>query len=209
MEAEKNRADPLVLVADDDPTIRLLASEMLQQAGFEVLEAENGSQAIDVFARFHPEVVLLDVMMPQMDGYVVCTSIRSLPAGEHAAIIMVTGLEDIESIHRAYDAGATDFITKPINWTILGHRVRYMWRASAARMDLQRSEEKTRALVDAMPDLMFQIGRDGTVLDCKVPRDFQPPLPQRQLVGRKIGEIPLFDDAQTALRQIEWSLRTG
>lgn len=207
METDKKRTDPLVLVADDDPTIRLLASEMLLQAGFDVLEAEDGSQAVDVFSRTHPEVVLLDVMMPRMDGYGVCTTIRGLPGGEHTAIIMVTGLDDIESIHRAYDAGATDFITKPINWTILGHRVRYMWRASAAKMDLQRSEEKTRALIDAMPDLMFQIGQDGTVLDCKDPARLSAFPSPRTTGGAKNRRDPFFpqctDGAPTDRAKLE------
>ncbi len=74
---------------------------------------------------------------------------------------MMTGLDDIDSINRGYKVGATDFITKPINWTILRHRLRYMWRASLVGDDLRKSEAKNRALINALPDLLLHITREG------------------------------------------------
>lgn len=135
---------PDVLVVDDDPTIRLLARETLEQAGFTVVEAENGEEALASFAARPPDLMLLDVMMPGIDGYDVCRQIRSQKDGQNTAILMMTGLDDLGSVQRAYDAGATDFITKPINWLLLGHRASYLFRANKAFQDLRNSEAQLR-----------------------------------------------------------------
>jgi len=131
-----------VLIADDDHAMRLLLRETLEQAGFVVHEAEDGEAAVKLFAEERPEIVLLDVDMPTKDGFVACHELRQLPEGRTVPIVMVTGLDDIESINSAYEAGATDFITKPINWTILGHRVRYMLRSGRAVNELRKSEAR-------------------------------------------------------------------
>ena len=121
-----------VLVVDDDFNIRLLARETLEQAGFVVQEAADGIEALEEYERSRPEIIFLDVMMPGMDGFTVCRKIRDCPADANTAILMMTGLDDIDSIQRAYEAGATDFITKPINWAILGHRANFIIMAKRA-----------------------------------------------------------------------------
>ncbi len=139
----KRTADSaLILVVDDDSAIRLLMRESLEQAGLIVIEAKNGSEAIYLFAEKSPELILLDVKMPKMDGYEVCEQIRRRADGKETPIIMVTGLEDDDSIERAYQVGATDFITKPVVWTILSHRVRYLLRAGKAFKALRLNEER-------------------------------------------------------------------
>jgi diguanylate cyclase (GGDEF)-like protein/PAS domain S-box-containing protein len=131
-----------VLVADDDAVLRLLSRKALEKAGFEVFEAENGEQVVSAFDRLHPDIVMLDVMMPVLDGFSACVEIRKRPEGELTPILMVTGLDDVDSIRRAYEAGATDFVTKPINWLVLGHRMMYMLRASRSIEALRDSEEQ-------------------------------------------------------------------
>ncbi len=135
-------AKPLILVVDDDAAIRLLMNEALSQAGLLVVEAKNGAEALDIFAQQSPDLLLLDVKMPKMDGYEVCAKIRQRDDGKETPIIMVTGLEDNDSIEQAYQAGATDFITKPVIWTILSHRVRYLLRAGKAFKALRLNEER-------------------------------------------------------------------
>lgn len=139
---------PVVLVVDDDLTMRLLARTSLEQAGFVVEEAEHGEQALSLFAYVRPDIVLLDVMMPGLDGFDTCAALRRLPDGERTPVLMVTGLEDLDSIHRAYEVRATDFVTKPINWAILSHRIRYMLRASQAIEELYASQEALRKAHD-------------------------------------------------------------
>jgi predicted signal transduction protein with EAL and GGDEF domain/DNA-binding response OmpR family regulator len=123
---------PVVLLIDDDPVLRLLAVEALEGSGFEVIEAEGGVQALASFAARVPALVLLDLMMPDVDGFAVCERLRSMPSGAGVPIMVMTGLDDAASIDRAYEAGATDFVTKPINYGLLAHRLRYLLRAASA-----------------------------------------------------------------------------
>jgi diguanylate cyclase (GGDEF)-like protein len=145
----------LVLVADDDESMRLLMRESLERAGFEVQEAEGGMEALAAFDGSLPDIVLLDVMMPDMDGFATCSRLRNRPNGEHVPVLMVTALDDADSINRAYDAGATDFISKPIKWATLGYHVRYMLRATSAMVDLSKSLEviQHNAYFDRLTDL--------------------------------------------------------
>jgi PAS domain S-box-containing protein len=132
----------LILLADDDDVSRVLVRQALEENDFVVVEAENGIQAISQFSRFGPELVVLDVRMPEMDGFDVCARLRRLPGGDSTPILMLTGLDDIDSIKRAYEVGATDFATKPINWIVLSHRVRYMIRARQTLAELRKSEAR-------------------------------------------------------------------
>jgi len=131
-----------VLVVDDDPTTRLLVSESLRLCGFEVTEAENGQEALQAFDRTGPAIVVTDVMMPVMDGFETCAALRERKSGAQTPVLMMTGLDDHESIDRAFQVGATDFITKPVNYPLLGHRVRYLLRASEAMARVAASERR-------------------------------------------------------------------
>jgi diguanylate cyclase len=119
-----------VVLADDDALVRELAGPMLEGSGFEVQPVASGAAAIGACALRMPEVILLDVDMPDGNGFDACAAIRALPGGEQVPIIMVTGLDDSSSIDRAYEVGATDFVVKPINWTLLAHRLRYVRRGA-------------------------------------------------------------------------------
>ncbi|GAB4279020.1 MAG: EAL domain-containing protein [Deferrisomatales bacterium] len=136
---------PLVLVVDDQRFMRQLARDWLEAAGFRVCEAADGAAGMEAFRRHRPDLVLLDVVMPVMDGFDACASLRRLPGGEHVPVLVMTGLDDEASIRRAYTVGATDFIHKPVNGVVLGHRVRYMLRASRTARALRESREKLAA----------------------------------------------------------------
>ena len=135
---------PLVLVVDDDAALQMLARASLERDGFDVQEALDGAAAVEIFARCSPDLVLLDVNLPKADGFSVCARIRHLPAGANTPVMMMTGADDVDAIHRAYDVGATDFITKPLNWVLLGYRLRYVLRASRTREHLAVSEAHLR-----------------------------------------------------------------
>ena len=132
----------VVLVVDDEEMIRLFVREALEQAGFEVCEASNGVQALEQFAVRHPDLIIMDVVMPVMDGFAACNKLREAVEGKRVPILVMTALDDEDSIGRAYAYGATDFIAKPTNSTILGHRVRYMLRGSLTLNALLRSEAR-------------------------------------------------------------------
>jgi len=199
---------PLVLVVDDDMTIRQIAREALKQSGFTVEEAEDGLEAVSAFEKLQPDIVLLDVMMPGMDGFETCQSLRELPGGETTPVLMMTGLDDIDSINHAYEVGATDFITKPINWLILKYRLRNILRAKVSADKLRRSEAENRALLNAIPDLMLRISKDGVLIECKGAKDFDFRLPPREIVGKKVSEVLPTEVSRQVMHYLEQALQT-
>ncbi len=130
-----------VLLVDDDAVARLLTASALAQRKWDVIEADGGAQALEAFAQYRPDVVVLDALMPEIDGFTTCERLRRLPGGEHVPVLMLTGLDDEESIARAYEAGATDFFVKSTGqWTLLSQRLRYMLRAARMREELAASQ---------------------------------------------------------------------
>lgn len=124
-----------VLIADDDFSTRLLLSATVSGAGFTTTEADSVQAATTALEERLPDIAVLDVRMQDGTGYDVCRKIRSLPGGGEIPILMVTGLDDLESIETAYEAGATDFITKPVHYLHLPYRLRYLLRAKSAFRD--------------------------------------------------------------------------
>ncbi|MDY0188191.1 MAG: EAL domain-containing protein [Syntrophus sp. (in: bacteria)] len=208
MREMKGENAPLILVVDDDTIMRILAHTSLAREGYRVKEAENGAEALSLLTALKPDLILLDVMMPELDGFSTCEQIRRSPGQERIPICMMTGLEDTGSIHRAYQAGATDFITKPINWLLLGYRVRYLLRASKAFDDVYRAESKSRALLGAIPDGMLRISHDGTLLESRNSSD-------RNLPSVAEGDNPnIFEFlpsqlAHQLMGQVHKTLETG
>ncbi len=131
---------PFVYVVDDDAGSRLLARTVLESQGFRVAEAADGRTALSCLEDLEPDLILLDVMMPGIDGFEVCGRLRERPETRNVPVLMLTGLDDVASINRAYDLGATDFAVKPIQWALLGHRIRYLLR-SARTLDALRVSE--------------------------------------------------------------------
>jgi signal transduction histidine kinase len=123
-------ARPVILIVDDDEMQRLPARTYLEAAGFSVSESSGGNDCIQQLHSVRPDLIILDVIMPGIDGFEVCRHIRSDPDLNHTPVLMVTGLDDQDSIERAFEVGATDFLVKPVTWTLLAYRVRFMLRLS-------------------------------------------------------------------------------
>ena len=104
---------PLALVVDDNATFRMLSRMSLEQVDLRVEEASSGQAAMDFTASTRPDIIVLDLQMSGMDGFTVCQQIRKLPGGEFIPILIMTGLDDVDSIAKAYEMGAIDFIVKP------------------------------------------------------------------------------------------------
>ena len=135
-----------ILVVDDDQNVRFLTRQCLEAEDMIIVEASNGFEAIDMFVRERPDLVFMDVEMPGMTGLEACRRIRQLPQGESIPIMIVTGSDDRQSIDQGYEAGATQYKTKPVNWSLLGRDVQYMLRASNAFNSLKRQEDRLRYL---------------------------------------------------------------
>ena len=127
----------VVLVVDDDPAIRLVIRHAMQQNGYHVIEASNGLEAVQFSIRQIPDLILMDAVMPEMDGFRATEEIRKIEACDDTPILMATSLDDDDSIARAFNVGACDYITKPFNWSVLKHRVRRMLQAANAQRRIQ------------------------------------------------------------------------
>lgn len=125
-----------VLLVDDDPMVRMLVKSALVQRGLDVTDVAGGRDALASFRQHRPDIVLLDAMMPEMDGFQTCRELRALPDGEHVPVIMLTGLDDEQSIALAYESGATDFFIKSPLMALLAERIRYLLRTARMREEL-------------------------------------------------------------------------
>ena len=138
---------PLVLVADDDPFMRLQLRRAMEEEGYQVVEATNGEQCLADYQRLHPDIVLLDAVMPVMDGFTCCAKLQALLESDRTPILMITGLEDAESVAQAFAAGATDYITKPIHWAVLRQRVRRLLQQTQLYRELESTNQLLQKLV--------------------------------------------------------------
>ena len=114
---------PLILVADDDRTLRFALNDVLRLSGFRVIQAGTGVQALAACGCQMPNLILMDAKMPEMDGFTVCSKIREMPGGVNVPILIITASDDECSIDQAFSAGATDYITKPLHFSVLRQRV--------------------------------------------------------------------------------------
>ncbi len=131
-----------VLLVDDDEVTLLLTAEALRERGFELVEAASGEQLLAMLDEWTPDIVVLDAMMPGLDGFATCQALRALAGFEHMPVLMLTGLDDEASINRAYQVGATDFLVKSTQWSLLAGRLRNLLRSSRTRLELERSKSK-------------------------------------------------------------------
>ena len=129
-----------ILVIDDDPTLCLIAEKRLSQYGYQVLTAGTGEQGIKYALEQSPDLFLLDYELPDMTGVEVCRYLRDHHARIDKPILFIAGKEDYQSIESAFQVGATDFSSKPLNWSILTYRIQYMLRAYEINLSLLSSE---------------------------------------------------------------------
>jgi diguanylate cyclase (GGDEF)-like protein len=186
-----------ILVVDDDEMFSLLASETLQQAGYAALVADTGRAALEILARDKPDMVLLDVELPDANGFELCTIIRAALGGADVPIVMVTGHNDTQSIQRAFTVGATDFIHKPVLWQTLPQRIEFILRAQDNLRSLKISEQKNRALLQALPDTIYIVDGNGVLLEHITGTQLAT---QPSLVGRTLEEVIPADAARAARR---------
>jgi PAS domain S-box-containing protein len=130
---------PQVLLVDDDEVNLLVTAVALRERGFRITEAAGGDQALRLLRQQTFDVVLLDAMMPALDGFDTCRLLRRISGLENLPVLMLTGLDDDASITKAYNAGASDFFVKSNQWSLLEGRLRYLLRASRTRIELERS----------------------------------------------------------------------
>lgn len=223
------RATSVILVVDDDPMVLLLANQVLTEKGFEVMQAEDGKRALELFDERIPDLILSDVLMPHIDGFELCSSIRRSNRGRHVPIVMLTGLNEARTIKQAFSIGATDYCEKPVNWELLPYKLDYIIRASTAFKELKASEERyslvARSVNDGIWDWTFAddriyfsprwksmlgFGEDEIDSDPLEWIDRIHPDDKSRVIGElhahKNGEIPRFE-CEYRIRNAEGSYR--
>lgn len=130
-----------VLVVDDIETNRVLAQSILEEEGYRVILAWSGAEGIAAFQTERPDCVLLDIRMPEMDGFATCERIRALPRGSETPVLFLTALRDVDSFDRALRVGGDDFITKPVVPTELVMRVKSALKLRLMKVELREHYE--------------------------------------------------------------------
>jgi len=153
---ESSNTSDVVLVVDDSPETLALLNDALDQAGFTVLVALDGAQALSVAARMAPDIVLLDAMMPNIDGFETCRRLKALKTVEHVPVIFMTGLSDTDHIVMGLEAGGVDYITKPIKPYELIARMR-------VHLNNARLTMSARSALDATRQFLFAVDSEGRI----------------------------------------------
>ena len=161
-DADDSPERPKVLLVDDDEVTLMLTAEALRERGFDMHEAASGEQALERLADWMPDIIVLDAMMPGLDGFATCVALRASPGFENMPVLMLTGLDDEASITRAYQAGATDFFVKSTQWSLLAGRLRYLLRSARTRQELERSKSKLARAQDLARMGSFDWRRAGS-----------------------------------------------
>ena len=132
------------LVADDERTNRMMIGAILKQVGYEIIQAENGSEAVELFKTESPDMVLMDVMMPVMNGYDAVNEIKSIPTDTFTPVIFLTGITGEQDLAKCIEVGGDDFLTKPISNTLLKAKIQSMERFSQLHREVNMLYARTQ-----------------------------------------------------------------
>ncbi len=184
-----NKYNATIVVVDDTPENLFVLSEMLEQQGYQVRKALNGRVALMTCKKRLPDLILLDINMPEMDGYEVCEQLKADEKTSNIPVIFISALDSVMDKVRAFNVGGVDYITKPFKWAEVISRIenQLKLRSLQAKLEeknlllqqeilnrekaqaaLELSEAKNLALLNAIPDLMLLLHSDGTFLDYRI-----------------------------------------
>ena len=154
---------PELMLVDDEMDIRMILRKLLERDGYRVTEARNGEEAVEMCRQQLPDLILMDILMPVMDGAEACAQIQQLPGGDHVPVLMITALSDKQTIDRCFDAGATDYLTKPINQQVLRRRVARVLRTRQAENALRANEARLASIINTSTDAIILATHEGHV----------------------------------------------
>jgi len=172
MEGTNDKREPVILVVDDDRATRVMFRAALENDGYQVLEADGGRSALNIFQRANPDLILMDAAMPKMNGFETCCRLKELSRGDETPVMFVSGLDDEESMHRGFESGADDYITKPVKWGVTRLRVKRLLKASRQSRQLRHLAyhdaltglPNRHLLMDRASLALARTERDGSVL---------------------------------------------
>ena len=208
MDTQK-KSNGIILIVDDDNSSRTLIKKMLAKENYTLLEAKNGKSAIKIAQKEHPHLILLDVIMPGMDGYETCKALKQNKQTQDIPVVFVTGQHNIKDQVKGLNSGALDYIVKPFNTRILSQKVKNFIALRKGEIEhsflrliedeLIRSETRERSLRMVMPNILYQISPegiiDGRITEINSSVDILGYTPE-ELIGKPLCKIIHPDDVK-------------
>ena len=188
-----------ILIVEDSKIIRQKFVEYIKISGYEPITAENGKEAVEKFQNERFDLILMDLMMPVMDGFEAIRRIRELKSIPFVPIIVISGLDTSEDIKKALDLGADEYVTKPIDGVAFNARVEAMLHLKGFYEKIVASERKYETLLQALPDVVYKLDLDGNfvfVNDCIKTMGYEP----EELIGKHFSEFIHAEDVPLVSR---------
>ncbi len=178
-----------VLVVDDNRTNLHILSVFLKKLGHEVIQAENGQEALDRFADAAPDIVLLDIMMPVLDGFEVARRIKAQTSNYWVPVIFLSALNRDENLVDGLEAGGDDYLTKPINFVVLEAKMRSMQRSLMLQQHATESLKRLQAVSDNVMEAIVTIDARGTIVACNAATEHLFGWTTAELTGKTVGML--------------------
>ena len=179
----------VVQIIDDDKITRSLLTKVLLKLGYQVISSGSGIEGIEQYIVERPDIILLDVLMPGMSGYEVCLELRKPEYDKSLPILMLTGLEDVESINEAFSVGATDFVTKPVNLALLGERLKYALKGKQMYLDIQDQSNELSAILASASDGIITTDIENNILGANPTAHSLFSTGTEPLIGKNLNEF--------------------
>ncbi len=190
-----------ILIVDDTPANLDILGHILQRSGLEVSIAPNGEKALELVSQCKPDLILLDIMMPGIDGYEVCKKLKADMNAKDIPIIFITAMADTEDLVRGYNVGGVDYITKPFHEREVVCRITTQLKLKLAQEEVMRREKFYRVIVESVPDLIFQLDPNRKIKFANPAFRLLGYDPE-QLVGQPVEDLIVSDDKENLLESL-------
>ena len=182
------RIKPNILIVDDDEVLRLLLKQFLEGEGYQIDEAPDGENALAKLSSAPYDLVIMDIAMPGIDGLSVCEHLKSTMP-KPPPVLMITALEDEESVDRSFTAGAVDLIRKPILWPVLRNRIKYIINAYHARLEVEEVTRNYEMILEAAANGICGIDEDQKISFANPAALYMLGFEQEEITGQLYREV--------------------
>lgn len=176
MKTPQNSFQGSILLVDDDKVTRLIMKSLLIKHGYHVTDVDTGEECLEHYQTSKPDMILLDAEMPGIDGFTCCAKIKQMPGGDRTPIMMITGLNDSGSVDRAFDAGAIDYVTKPIHPAVLTRRLDRIIEGEQAKQALEKQHHLLQEDLTEASEYVCNLLPEPISVPVQVNRLFKPSL---------------------------------